>query len=251
MTSDLHHLAAAYALDALEPDERADFEAHFRECDACIAEAASFQDVAAELGRTAETPPPAHLFASIMDEVEGTPQLESESPEVRSPLRGIDGGAPATTAPSTSATSSGVPWRNMLAIAAAVSAFVIGGFLLRGSLAADPVAELASSDDAISAQLAVTVDGQEGEIEIWWSAERDEVAVVASDLADLSDDEVYALWFLVDDGVAPAALFRPDNGSVETVLDVDDLTANGWGITIEPAGGSDQPTSDVIFAGAL
>ena len=42
MTNDeLHELTAAYALDALDPDERRDFEQHLSECERCRAEVAA------------------------------------------------------------------------------------------------------------------------------------------------------------------------------------------------------------------
>ena len=37
MADDLHTLSAPYALDALSPDERAQFEEHLRTCDRCQA----------------------------------------------------------------------------------------------------------------------------------------------------------------------------------------------------------------------
>ena len=38
MTGDLHHLAGAYTLDALDDDERRAFEEHYPTCDICRAE---------------------------------------------------------------------------------------------------------------------------------------------------------------------------------------------------------------------
>jgi hypothetical protein len=42
-------------------------------------------------------------------------------------------------------------------------------------------------------------------------------------------------------------LFVPDDGDVRQVLSVDDVQTQGFGITIEPEGGSDQPTGDILF----
>ena len=62
MTDDLHHLAAAYALDALDESQRAEFEAHYPTCEICSAEVAEFRDVAATLAAAeAVEPPPGHL----------------------------------------------------------------------------------------------------------------------------------------------------------------------------------------------
>jgi hypothetical protein len=58
----------------------------------------------------------------------------------------------------------------------------------------------------------------------------------------------YELWFVKADGVAPAGLFKPSNkGEVRKVLDVDDIDATGWGVTIEKDTGADQPTGEILY----
>ena len=84
-----------------------------------------------------------------------------------------------------------------------------------------------------------------------WSADRDQVALTGRDLPDPGPELIYQLWFLLPDGVAPAGLFRPDDGEVSTVIDVDDIAGAGWGVTIEPAAGSEQPTGEVLFVGTI
>jgi len=239
MTDDLHHLAAAYALNAIDPDERVDFEAHYRACDVCVADVAAFKDVAAWLAKATEQSPPPSLFASVIDQVQRTEQVDDRP---RHATAHVGQSAAVRTA------SDDTNWRNIAVIAAAIAVFAVGTFIAQTVFAASPVEQLATPDDAISSRLSATVDGQSGEIEIWWSPARDKIAVLAIDLPDLHDDEVYALWFLIDDGVAPAALLRPHNGTIEAMFDVNDLDANGWGITIEPANGSRLPTTEVIFA---
>ena len=54
MADDLHTLSAPYALDALTPDEREQFEEHLRTCDRCQAELAGLQDTAASLAFAVE-----------------------------------------------------------------------------------------------------------------------------------------------------------------------------------------------------
>ncbi len=233
MSADLHHLSAAYALDALDDVERQRFENHYPTCDICSADVKDFRDVAAAMASSTATPAPAGLKASVMAEVNQTRQL--------SPL------VPARASDSRRAVIS------KRAIAAAAAVLV----LLAGVLAVtlpqnDPTFnDVAESADAVVTMLDPLVDGQAGNLQIVWSDDLDQVAVIGSDLRDPGVGKAYALWFLLDDGVAPAGLFRPDDGSVTIVLDVEDLDTMGWGITIEPAGGSDQPTTDVIFAGTL
>jgi anti-sigma-K factor RskA len=64
----LHDLAAGYALGALTPEERRDFEAHLRGCDDCRAAVADLSDAAAALALAAEGPPaPAGLRDAILE----------------------------------------------------------------------------------------------------------------------------------------------------------------------------------------
>ena len=55
---DLHELTAAYALDALDDDERAAFEAHLRDCEQCQAELRELGGTAGMLAYAAEGPAP-------------------------------------------------------------------------------------------------------------------------------------------------------------------------------------------------
>ena len=59
-TAALHDLTAAYALDALDPDERREYEAHLARCDRCRDELASLSETATSLAYAvdASTPPP-------------------------------------------------------------------------------------------------------------------------------------------------------------------------------------------------
>ena len=58
---DLHELTAAYALDALDADERSDYEAHLAECDRCRADLHDLGETvgALALGAVGPAPPDA------------------------------------------------------------------------------------------------------------------------------------------------------------------------------------------------
>ena len=230
MSADLHHLAAAYALDALDDLERRQFEVHYPSCEICSSEVAEFRAVAGSLATSTAVTAPASLKGSVMAEITQTRQL--------SPLT--------TSAQSRSRRPGQI-------LAAAAAALVLLAGVLAVTLPDDDTSynDVASSADAVVTTLDPVVEGQVGNLQIVWSGELDQVAVVGSNLGDPGVGKAYALWFLLDDGVAPAALFRPENGSVTDVIAIDDIDANGWGITIEPAAGSDQPTTEVIFAGTL
>lgn len=234
-TGDLHHLAAAYALDALDPDERAAFEAHYPTCDVCRGEVEQFRETARHLGESVAAAPPAALEQAVMAEVARIRQLPPDrvaQPSVRSRAerrrRYVPGG--------------------LLAAAAAVLALVVGAAALVGTRGgASPVEEVLAAPDAVVTALAPTADGGPGTFQVIWSAERDRVAVIANGLPEPGPDRVYELWAIVDDTPVPAGLFTPDDGGVRTAVDIDDVDAAAWGVTVEPSGGSSAPTTPILF----
>lgn len=232
MTQDLHHLAAAYALDALEPDERAAFEAHYPSCDICATEVVEFRETAAVLAADQATAPPHQLRAAVLAEISRTRQLSPPA-----------GGAVVDLSQRRRRAAQAALG------AAAVVAILLGAIgVIRSTGGGDEFAEVVAADDA----LGVTLEGDQGTIEAVWSPDRDQVALLASGLEPAGQGLTYALWFFVDDAPVPAGLFAPEaDGRVRAVLDIDDITGDGWGVTIEPDGGSPQPTGDVLFVGTL
>jgi len=77
----LHDLTAAYALDALDPEDARGYEAHLARCERCREELASLSETANALAYATEAPaPPPELRARILQEV------RDERPNV-APLR--------------------------------------------------------------------------------------------------------------------------------------------------------------------
>ena len=123
--------------------------------------------------------------------------------------------------------------------------FVIGG--------AAALLTLADRDDAFDAVVAaddaqtLRLDSDVGTVTLIYSAGLDRVGVSSADLPDPGEGKTYELWLVVGEGVvAPAGLFTPDDGEVREVLSVDDIETLGFGISIEPEGGSDQPTGAIL-----
>src|SRR2546421_13089698 len=69
MTTDLHELAALYALGMIEEPERPLFEDHLRGCAQCQEELRDFKAVADEIGMLAAADPPPRLRGRLMDEL--------------------------------------------------------------------------------------------------------------------------------------------------------------------------------------
>ncbi|MDA3038248.1 MAG: anti-sigma factor [Actinomycetota bacterium] len=230
MTSELHHLAGAYALDALEDSERVAFEQHLASCDSCAVEVADFRATAAMLAEGVATAPPPHLKSKVMAEVARTRQV----PPTVVPLRGRR------------------PIRMAVAsVAAGLLIVALGAAAVLRSGRTDGIEDVIAAADAVTVNLAATEDleGDPGMLRLVWSAERDEVVVIGDGLADPGAGKVHQLWLLVDDEAVPEDLLVPEDGAIRQVLEVSDRTAEGWGVTIEPATGSATPSPPILYAG--
>ena len=72
-----------------------------------------------------------------------------------------------------------------------------------------------------------------------------------TDMAPAPDGKVYELWLQTPAGEMEPAGLMPDLRDATKLLDGDASRATGVGITVEPDGGSDQPTSQPIAFFAL
>src|SRR5688572_29742556 len=79
---EIHHLGAAYALDALDERERAAYEAHYTSCEICRTDVREFRQAAGELGSLTVRPPSPDLKAKVMAEIATTRQLSPLPPAV-------------------------------------------------------------------------------------------------------------------------------------------------------------------------
>ena len=76
--SDLHEAAGSYALNALDPAELDEFEAHLATCEICQDDVAELCEVAAELSLLVLADPPASMRDNIMTAIQNTPQLPAQ-----------------------------------------------------------------------------------------------------------------------------------------------------------------------------
>ena len=78
---DIHDQAAAYALDALGPEDRWTYERHLDNCDRCREEVATLRDIAGELAHAAEGPEPSpDLRSRILDAARAEPRTATVVP---------------------------------------------------------------------------------------------------------------------------------------------------------------------------
>lgn len=236
---DLRELLGAYALDAVDGQERAAIEEHLAGCAPCLAEVGEHRETAALLGE-AGAPAPPHVWARISSALpEG-----SGRPDELDAARERRGGRWAG-------------WLVAAGVAAVVAVFGVkfveqDGRIeeLRGAAARVPVLERA---------LAVALDPAARPIELRAPAGDRELQVIllpdgegfvtADNLRPLPPERTYQLWALVGDR-APisAGVLGPDPGltSFTAPSGLDRLA-----VTEERAGGVATPQGAPLLVGSV
>lgn len=242
--TDAHTLAAAYALGALDEDEREDFDTHLQACEACRQDAAEFEATTARLAAAVSQPPPAAAKAQVMAAVDGVRQLPPRVPAA--------GRAPAL---------GGFLRRRAvsLALAAGVAAAALGGVAVwqtqNGREQEQQARQAQQQLDAVSAVLAApdarTVHGKAANgalTTVVTSEQRNQAVFTAAGLPSPGAGKTYQLWLDHDGTMLPAGLIDHD-GTV--TLTGDPADAGAVGLTLEPDGGSPRPTTDPLLLMAL
>jgi hypothetical protein len=238
--SDIHALSGAYAVDALDDIERAQFERHLAECPACTAEVRSLREAAALLAETTATAPSTELRARVLADIT----------TVR-PLPPVVGDATEATTPATSGTVTALEPRRrrrvVTFLAAAAAAVVIGtGGVVWHQVSNDnPDSQYSQVLEAGDAQ-SVTVHLDGATATVVRSKELDKAVLKTKNMPDAPDGQAYALW-LQHDGVMVPAGIMPKGPDHEVVLSGDAASATAAAISIEDAGDEPtEPSSDIV-----
>ena len=86
-----------------------------------------------------------------------------------------------------------------------------------------------------------------GEATLIWSLDQRKSAILVNGLPALSSGKTYQLWYIGGDGAIPAGTFEPTASATSwRVLDGAMSAGDTVGVTVEPKGGSSQPTTDPI-----
>lgn len=224
MNADVHALTGAYALGALSEFETVAVERHIAECGQCADEVRELLETTSRLGMAAAVEPPPGLKLRVLTEIGEVRQQPPSRPKV---VRG----------PS--------PWALRLSTAAAVVG--IGGAAVFGTLwlrapTEDPASALLRAGDASVIQ----GHGKAGTGSVLVSKDRNQVMVLASDMAAPPTGHVYQAWFMSPNGARSAGLL-PDGTATKVVLASGIGDATQVGISVEPTGGSEQPTTDAVM----
>lgn len=242
MTADIHTLTGAYALDALSESERAEFEDHLAQCAACRKEVAELRETAARLGSTVATPPPDSLKRDVMASIRRVRQLPPNESQII-PLRGRKWPLRMTS---------------LAAAAAAIAAIVLGSQVIRlddeADRAQDQLAEISSRyetvADMIAAQDTKIMAAKSGDMRatVVLSPQHGKIAFLPKQVPAPGEHKTYQIWLIGPDGAHSAGLV-PDQDTPVVANTIEG--ANVLGVTIEPEGGSEQPTTEPVMTMAL
>lgn len=232
---EIHALSGAYAVDALDPAEKAEFEAHLAACATCQDEVASLREATAVLAETTAVAPPPALRDRLLAEVRTVRPLPPETrPEGIAPVSPLQ---PRRR------------WR-MLAAAAAVLAVVGGGTVVWQQVSdSGRSVETSAVDRVLQAgdakRVTVTLPGNVRATLVRSVAEGKAV-LVTRNMPAAPAGKVYELWFQTTGGAMVPAGTMKEAGSRTVLLEGDAASATGAGITVEPEGGSETPSSEPI-----
>jgi anti-sigma factor RsiW len=246
--NDVHISSGAYALNALDEQERAVCEAHLTQCAECRAEVASFVNTATQLASTTEITPPPELRSRVLSgisQVRPLPPLDAgkhRAAEVEAEVEVEAEPSPANVVPIRRQR-----WVPRLVAAAAVVVALGGGAAVwhpwdnaSNQQALSPVDQVLRAPDAVKQTKHLAIGG---EATVVRSVSQRRAVMTVSDLPVAPSGKTYELWLQTPTGtMVPAGIMH----GTSMVLAGDATKAVGAGITIEPAAGSSSPTTPPV-----
>lgn len=222
----------ARALDCLDPDEAEILARHLTRCPSCLDDLTTFETVVGQLALAVPDVAP--------------------SPELRRRLLALAGARPSSARAKAGAGRSRQPRRldfrrgwPVYAVVA-LAAVILGGLLWAAAgrllLGGERLVELNPTELAPEArgELRLSGDGRAATLEVFR-------------LPALDDEQTYQLWLVSEDERDSGALFTVnENGWAEVPVELARRAADyrGFGVTIEPTGGSPGPTGAQVLGSA-
>ncbi|WP_214318018.1 anti-sigma factor [Nonomuraea sediminis] len=261
MTDEPHALSGAYAVHALPAAEGKAFERHLAGCPSCAAEVRALRETAARLAQaTAQAPPPA-LRARVLAAARDVRQAVGDpEPGDATVWHGRGGGTvillpeiPVTPEPGVTPLRPRRRTRVLAGLAAvsAAAAVALGVLTIQ---ARRELSDLARRDDTMLALLSAPdaetitqpVTGG-GTAAVLLSRRRGGMVFTAANLPRPPAAKVYELWLMGPAGARAAGLVAA--GDVLILRPAGDDARIG--LTVEPAGGSERPTTQPVMLADL
>lgn len=237
-----------FALGELSGSERDALASHLEECPACRQELAEVQESIGAFSLTALGPaPPARSRERLLKAIQVPPAKMSHMSRPRWMF---------------------VPALASVFLALVAILLVAENFRLRNELAAinlaykaaqaqlvhaETMAETLTAPDAVRISLVSSPAKPQPECRVFYLPRKSALMFIANNLAPQPSARTYELW-AIPSGAAPvpAGTFNTDtHGSATLFLEIPGNTgAKTFAITVEPEGGSPQPTSTPILVGS-
>jgi len=229
---EVEELAGAYALQALPAETLQEVRKHLASCSQ-HSEMAGLQAVASTLSAAApEMEPPPDLKTRLMGAIrqEAAPAAEGRPHE-------MDGSWLRRWLSPTAR-----PY--VLAAALAIAVAALAGWNVY----------LQTSDDGgqdVTFVRALT-DGGVAQGRVLYVQEEQIAVITVEDLEPLPADQIYQVWAISDDTAIGIGLFNTsESGEASAAIEFDLSEAEIVAITVEPAGGSPQPTTEPVLEAEL
>jgi anti-sigma-K factor RskA len=234
-------LIPAYALGALDVDERAEVEAFLATDTEAQAILADYQALTeAMVMATPAHRAPSHLGDDLRQRLAASRPSTNVVPPASSAPTPPDN---IQVLPKTRRPPIWIPW----AVAAAIIIVLAGVLVLRGRFNVDPqdlYTQIAAQPDALHIPITpVLQPSTSGDMVV--SADGKQAVVRVENLPEISTDQTFQLWLVDPDGAHSGGLFKfpTSQGPNYIALPLDKPIADykGFGVSIEPEGGSRDP----------
>lgn len=248
---------ALYALEALPDDERSGLNAHLRECVDCRRELELLRgDMAALAYSAAHSVPPRRSRQRLMEAIQREPRKKRVSARSAWPIW--------------------VPWLAAATMAALAVLLMHQNTglqqqatgLQRQMLQLQDTSEkqqtqlerarrivaTLTATDALRVTLVEAKSQPQPQGKAIYVRDQGSLIFLASNLRPVPSEKAYELWLIPTKGnPIPAGVFKPDARGSATVVNPPlpvGVVAKAFAITVEPEGGSKQPTSPILMMGA-
>jgi anti-sigma-K factor RskA len=230
-------LKDAYVLGALPEEERRSFEDY-------LAAHPERQAEIDELGAVAG------LLAFSPQEQEPSPELRSRVMEV------VEAEAEPRRVRGRSTFARVGDFLSVRSLALGAAALLVIGLLSWNVLLQGQVQDLQGQVADAQAQQSKTIElkgswAEQGATAEVASMQGNEIVLVARNMPSVPEDRTCQIWVIKGDVPEPSGLFQPDGNGTATPITNSIKKADVIAVTVEPAGGSEQPTSDPVLLAEL
>jgi hypothetical protein len=265
---DLHTLAGAYVMDAVSDSERVQFARHLASCAECREEIRELHEATARLGTASAVQPRSELKGPTIRAARRISQLPPAVPAAatagpsradRSRRSRLDSAGSRrarhwlAVLPRSALIASAILTASAVVLAVATQHMAVQldrsqrqdhAQLDRSQRKDHMIATVLAASDAVMLTASVSTGGT---ATIVMSHREHALVFTAHGLRPLPAAECYELWLMGPSGDRPAGLLQASAGGMTGPAVVAGLSAGDMiGVTVEPAAGSQQPTSPPI-----